>query len=158
MNGKLPPEARSHEPLVTALGPVDAGAAPETNEVVVAENTTRELPNVRGLKAEIARSVLASQGFIVPTSVPAGIVEQVELEHDGSVKLIVREHEVVGDRQMLAEVPNFIGMPMARAIKFAASTGIGIRLSGSGSVLRQEPEAGAAILSEKTIVTLFGEE
>lgn len=161
MNGKLPPAARSQEPLVMATGPVDAGAAPEMNEPVVRDNMgEREMPNVRGLSAESARSILASQGFEVIGSVPAGIVEQVEVVNDESVKLIVQERNPSDNlRRTLAEVPNFIGMPMARAIKFAASTGVGIRLSGSGSVLKQVPEPGAAIsATEKPIVTLFGEE
>jgi cell division protein FtsI (penicillin-binding protein 3) len=159
MNGKLPPEGRSNQPLLTTAGPIDGGAAPEISEPIVTETSDiRELPNVRGLKSELARSLLASQGFIVSQSVPAGIVEQVEIVNDGSVKLTVRAHELPEEKRILSEVPNFIGMPMARAIKFAASTGIGIRLTGSGSVLRQEPEAGASITTEKTIVTLFGEE
>jgi len=72
--------------------------------------------------------------------------------------LIVRERTASEERRILAEVPNFIGMPMARAIKFAASTGIAIRLSGGGSVQKQTPEPGAAMTADKVTVTLFGEE
>lgn len=158
MNGKLPIEARSAEPLLTTVSAGD-GTAPEITEpVVVTSGDVREVPNVRGLKSEIARSILASQGFTVTESVPAGIVEQVELLNGGSVKIHVRASKLNDEQHELAEVPNFIGMSMARAIKFAASTGVSIRLSGSGSVLRQDPDAGTAITSEKTIITLFGEE
>lgn len=159
MNGELPVEARTSTPFLTTAAPVDGGAAPEIEGPIITEKSDeRELPNVRGMSADLARSILASQGYTVTQSVPAGIVEQVELVKDGSVKLIVRAQEPLELKRSLSEVPNFIGMPMARAIKFAASTGIGIRLSGSGSVVRQEPEPGAALTTEKAIVTLFGEE
>lgn len=157
MDGKLPAEARSAQPLLVTAVPDDAAAAPEIAEPIVTEKSdAREIPNVRGLKSELARSLLASQGFTVTENVPAGIVEQVEIVNDGSVKLIVRTPEPSVENR--TEVPNFIGMPMARAIKFAASTGTGIRLVGSGSVLRQEPEPGTVQTSDKSIVTLFGEE
>jgi cell division protein FtsI (penicillin-binding protein 3) len=166
MNGKLPPEARGGQPMMAAAQPaVDEGGALEIDGTVVlprSENDDREMPDVRGLAVETARSILASQGFSVLATEKKGVVEQANKFGGDSVRLTIRAQMLTGDeaprQTQEVEMPDFIGMPMARAMKYAATSGLRARFVGDGSVTKQMPDAGSKLDARNPAVTLFGEE
>jgi beta-lactam-binding protein with PASTA domain len=120
------------------------------------------MPDVRGLSIETARSILASQGFSVSAAEKKGVVEQAARFGSDSVRLTVRAKMVTGDeapsQTQEVEMPDFIGMPMARAMKYAATSGLRARFVGDGSVSKQVPDAGSKLDARNPAVTLFGEE
>jgi hypothetical protein len=164
MEGKLPIGARSSEPLMASDGPVEGGYL-EIEGTVVYENvehSEREMPDVRGLSTDAARSILASQGFIIIGKPQQGIVERIQQVGD-SVGLVVRTHiKRDGTGALVLQeltAPDLIGMPMARAMKYATSLGIRVTFSGDGSaVIKQSPEAGTPLDRKNPMITLSGEE
>ncbi|MEP7236195.1 MAG: penicillin-binding transpeptidase domain-containing protein, partial [Ignavibacteriota bacterium] len=163
--GKLPTDARS-QPVVPPEVAVDAGVV-EIDGTLLRPNdrdNDRELPDVRGLSQDVARSTLAAQGFTVVGHSSSGVVERITRFGGDSVRFILRsantEEETpkpTGESQMV-EVPDFINMPMARAMKFGAASNLRVHLVGEGKVERQFPEAGAKLDSKNPMVTLFGDE
>lgn len=164
-NGKLPLDARSPAQLAAATPPVDDGGLVEIDGTVVRtrDNTDdREIPDVRGLPLDVARSTLAAQGFVVLKSAQSGVVERITRVGSDSVRFVLRpstdeESESKGEGLMI-EVPDFRKMPMARALKFGAASNVGVHLVGDGKVERQFPEPGVKVDAKNPIVTLFGDE
>lgn len=167
-NGKLPSGARSQaEITAAALTVPEDGGIVEIDGTVLRtreQNDDREMPDVRGLPIDVARSTLAAQGFIVLKSAATGVVERATRFGSDSVRFILRpsvnegETSKLGGESRLVEVPDFRQMPMARAMKFGAASNVRTRLVGEGKVEKQFPEAGAKIDAKNPIVTLFGDE
>ena len=124
----------------------------------------REMPDVRGLPIDVARSTLAAQGFIVLKSAATGVVERATKFGGDSVRFVLRPSTNEGEtskpagENSLIEVPDFRQMPMARAMKFGTASNVRTKLVGEGKVEKQFPEAGAKIDAKNPIVTLFGDE
>ena len=165
--GKLPVEARSKEAIAAATTSVDDGGLVEIDGTVLhtrEHDDDREMPDVRGLTQDAARSTLAAQGFIVSKSAVTGVVERTTRFGGDSVRFTLRPLLAEGEssRQSgehgLFEVPNFVGMGMTRAMKFGAASNVQTKLVGDGKVQRQLPEVGAKIDAKNPIVTLFGDE
>jgi cell division protein FtsI (penicillin-binding protein 3) len=158
-NGKLPPEARSAVPATTPM--VDEGATIVIDGTVLNPHeaqSSREMPEVRGLTGEAGRSLLASQGFFVIGATNAdGIIERAEKRGGDSVLLRIRPRTAGIAEAEKVSVPDFVRLPMARAMKFGAMNSVRTKLVGQGNVARQFPEAGASV-DKNGIVTLFGDE
>jgi cell division protein FtsI (penicillin-binding protein 3) len=163
MTGQLPNEARSQikdqKPLV------DEGVVEIEGTVLNARTEEhREMPEVRGLTSDAGRELLASQGFtVVNAKSDNGIIDKVQECGRDSVRFILSKPHDEDRRTSNAshQVPDFSGMPVVRAIKFAASKGLRVRAVGSGKVQKQFPLAGAMIEVESgqsPTVTLFGAE
>src|SRR5438552_5303973 len=79
-NGKLPADARSQMQMAAAPIPaVDDAGLVEIDGTMIRtheNNDDREMPDVRGLAQDVARSTLAAQGFVVLASAGDGIVER----------------------------------------------------------------------------------
>ncbi|MFI5200757.1 MAG: penicillin-binding transpeptidase domain-containing protein [Candidatus Kapaibacterium sp.] len=175
MNHELPPEARTQPepqaPMVTE-GVVDIDGVPVESQ----DEPSRQLWEVRGLTAEQGRSLMASQGFVVAgpkdERSSESIIDDVikcggdtvrfVLASANSVKSSVGEQNpTTAARDEQSSAPDFVGMPMARAIKLASADGFRVKMSGSGTVAQQFPEAGARVSNEAAgspTLTLFGEE
>lgn len=166
-SGKLPPDARSPMPIASAAPVIEEGGAIEIDGTVMHPreyDDDREMPDVRGLTLDVARSTLAAQGFVVVGSAQKGVVERATRSGSDSVRFVLRAPDAEGEtikpagENLLVEVPEFRQMPMTRAMKFGAASNIRIRLIGDGKVEKQFPEAGAKIDAKNAIVTLFGDE
>jgi cell division protein FtsI (penicillin-binding protein 3) len=166
-NGKLPQGARSQAEIAQASPVVEDGGLIEIDGTVVRaheHDDDREMPDVRGLSQDVARSTLAAQGFIVIGSASTGVVERATRFGGDSVRFILRpvteetETSKLTGESRLVEVPDFRQMPMARAMKFGAASNVRIHLVGDGKVEKQFPEAGAKIDAKNPTVTLFGDE
>jgi len=179
MNHELPPEARTQPepqaPMVTE-GVVDIDGVP----VEAQEEPSRPLWEVRGLTAEQGRSLMASQGFVVAG--PKGerssdaLIDDVIKCGGDTVRFVLasttsntkpaagEQNPTIAarDEQSSSAAPDFVGMPMARAIKLASADGFRVKMSGSGTVAQQIPEAGARMslieAAGSPTLTLFGEE
>ncbi len=162
MTGKLPLQARAKQPQHAPMPDIAEAGALEVEGVVVMPNTSldRELPDLRGFTTDAARSVLASQGFTVAGKPASGIVEKAIRTEGGEIELIIRGQAAADDiaPASVSTAPDFIGMPIARALKFAASGGIRIKILGEGKVARQSPEPGAELDAADPSITLFGAE
>ena len=148
--GKLPPEARTAQPETTPR--VDEGAPIIIDGTVLAQRErqeTRELPEVRGMTAEAGRSLLASQGFIVvgahQNGVQQGMIEKLERAGGDSVRLQIDTHLSDGAEPVKVNVPDFVKLPMARAMQFGALNGVRTKLVGQGTIKRQFPEPGISV-------------
>ncbi|HET6511170.1 MAG TPA: penicillin-binding transpeptidase domain-containing protein [Candidatus Kapabacteria bacterium] len=160
MNGKLPPEARAQQ--VAAKPAVDEGGIIEIEGTILnrrADEEAREMPEVRGLSVEAGKLLLASQGFTV-IAPEKGVIERVEKRGADSVRFIVMKNvDLTGKRNAQpVPVPNFIGMTVGRAMKVGTMNNMQVRVIGEGMVLKQFPEAGAALDKNNPVITLFGEE
>ncbi len=164
--GKLPPDAR-------APGAVPIPSIADEGGVVEIEGTIlntrekdnaidRDMPDVRGLPMDLAKRVLSSQGFTVASGNEVGVVERAIKFGGDSVRLVIRTATAKDDSKSGlssdTETPNFLGMPMARAMKFAAASNVRVKFVGDGKVVRQTPDAGATIDAQNPTVTLFGDE
>lgn len=165
MDGKLPTEARSNEPIMVDAVPVEGGDLEIEGTVVYdrAESSDRELPDVRGLGTDAARSILASQGFAIAGKPQQGIVERIQKFSGDSVGLVIRTQAKRDGTGALAlqelTAPDLVGMPMARAMKYATSLGIRVTFSGDGSaVVTQSPAAGVPLDVKNPMMTLSGKE
>jgi cell division protein FtsI (penicillin-binding protein 3) len=163
-NGKLPIDARSQAQIASISPAVDDGGLVEIDGTVLRtreHDDDREMPDVRGLPQDVARSTLAAQGFVVMKSAETGVVERATRFGGDSVRFVLRAPEPDGDKASgdgLVEVPDFRLMPMARAMKFGTASNVRVHLVGDGKVNKQFPEAGAKIDAKNPIVTLFGDE
>jgi cell division protein FtsI (penicillin-binding protein 3) len=163
--GKLPLDARSQIPTATMTPQVDDGGLVEIDGTVLhthENNDDREMPDVRGLPQDVARSTLAAQGFVVLKSAETGVVERITRFGGDSVRFVLRpsteeESRSNGGSPMI-EVPDFRQMPMTRALKFGTASNVRVHLVGEGKVEKQFPEAGAKVDAKNPIVTLFGDE
>jgi membrane peptidoglycan carboxypeptidase len=158
MDGKLPVEARVTQPDAKPL--IDEGAPIVIDGTVLDQHETdgvREMPEVRGLTTESARSLLASQGFRAPTSTPDGIVERVERTTGDSVRLVLQSRTTDNTAPAKVRVPDFVKLPISRAMKFGALSNLHTKLVGQGIVKRQFPEPGTSV-DKNSVVTLFGDE
>jgi len=177
MKQELPPEARTQPeppaPMI-AEGVVDIDGVP----VEAQDAPSRPLWEARGLTAEQGYSLMASQGFIVTgpkgeRSSGAIIDDVIKCGGDtvrfvlasSTTKLSVEEQNptiTARDERSSSAAPDFVGMPMARAIKLASADGFRVKMSGSGTVAQQFPEAGARLSLIEAVgsptLTLFGEE
>jgi cell division protein FtsI (penicillin-binding protein 3) len=165
MDGKLPLDARSNEPVMVDATPVEGGALEIEGTILEdrGEPSERELPDVRGLGTDAARSILASQGFAIIGKPQQGIVERIEKFSGDSVMLVIRTQSVRESTGALASqgsvIPDLTGMPVARAMKYATSLGIQTKITGSGSrVVTQSPAAGTRIYGRNPAITLSSEE
>jgi cell division protein FtsI (penicillin-binding protein 3) len=164
MNGTLPNEARSTAKEQKPL--VDEGVVEIEGTVLNARDEDhREMPEVRGLSSEAGRELLASQGFtVVNAKTEQGIIDKVQECGKDSVRFLLsrpKEDDRHAQSNAGRQVPEFSGMPMARAIKIAASKGWRVRAVGAGSVTKQFPVAGSTVELESgqsPTVTLFGAE
>jgi cell division protein FtsI (penicillin-binding protein 3) len=166
-NGKLPQGARSQTQIAQVSPVIEDGGLVEIDGTVMHtldRDDDREMPDVRGLPQDVARSTFAAQGFTVIGSAQTGVVERTTRFGGYSVRFILRASnaetetsKATGESQ-LVEVPDFMHMPMARAMKFGAASNVRVHLVGDGKVERQFPEAGAKIDSKSPTVTLFGDE
>ena len=164
--GKLPIDARA--PMPTPVpSMVDEGGTVEIEGTILntreKDNTIdRDMPDVRGLPMDLAKRVLTSQGFTVASGNEIGVVERSIRFGGDSVRLVLRTATAKDDSNVGVisdtETPNFLGMPMARAMKFAAASNVRVRFVGDGKVVRQTPDAGATIDAQNPTVTLFGDE
>lgn len=165
MDGKLPIEARTNEPLFVSNAPVEGGDIEIEGTIMYdkAETSERELPDVRGLNTDAARSILASQGFAIVGKPQQGIVERIQKFSGDSVGLVIRAQSKRDGTGALAlqelTAPDLVGMPMARAMKYATSLGIRVTFSGDGSaVVTQSPAAGTLLDIKNPMMTLSGKE
>lgn len=165
MDGNLPIEARTNEPLLVSNVPVEGGDIEIEGTIMYdrAETSERELPDVRGLNTDAARSILASQGFAIVGKPQQGIVERIQKFSGDSVGLVIRAQSKRDGTGALAlqelTAPDLVGMPMARAMKYATSLGIRVTFSGDGSaVVTQSPAAGSPLDIKNPMMTLSGKE
>lgn len=160
MTGKLPAEARMAPAPVKAA--VDEGGPIEIEGTILNqkdEEESREMPDVRGLSVEAGQSLLASQGFTVIA--PAkGVIERAEKEGGDTVRFIVAKGAETGMKREVQSVriPNFVGMPVGRAMKLATTNNMQVRVVGEGKVQKQFPESGATFDKNNPVIMLFGEE
>ncbi len=163
---ELPPEART-APAPTPLiadGVVDIDGVPIEND-----EPDRPIWEVRGLTEEQGRTLLASQGFIVKgtnnNNSADDIIADVQKCGGDTVRFVLAKPNA--EQQTPATLaseaaPDFVGMPMVRAIKLASAEGFRVKLTGSGTVTQQFPEAGARLNLSETVgsptLSLFGEE
>jgi cell division protein FtsI (penicillin-binding protein 3) len=166
-NGKLPTDARSPLQMAATTPVIEEGGAIEIDGTILRpreHDDDREMPDVRGLTQDVARSTLAAQGFVVIGGAQKGVVERATRFGGDSVRFVLRAPDAEGEtskltgESQLVEVPDFKQMPMARAMKFGAASNVHIRLVGDGKVEKQIPEAGARVDAKNPIVTLFGDE
>lgn len=188
MNHELPPEARRQPPQAPIIteGVADIDGVP----VETQDEPSRPIWEVRGLTGEQGRSLMASQGFVVigPSDkhssesiiddvikcggdtvrfVLAGMNDHLAMHQtkpkagEQNPSIAVRDERSPG-RDEQSSAPDFVGMPMARAIKLASADGFRVKMSGSGTVAQQFPEAGARMslngAAGSPTLTLFGEE
>jgi hypothetical protein len=184
MKQELPPEARTQpQPPAPAIAEevVDIDGVPVESQ----NEPSRQLWEARGLTAEQGYSLMASQGFIVkgPKEVRSSeaIIDDVIKCGGDTVRFVLasmndhlannqtkpqaREQNplpAARDEGSSSAAPDFVGMPMARAIKLASADGFRVKMSGSGTVAQQFPEAGARMSLNGAVgsptLTLFGEE
>ncbi len=158
MDGKLPIEARVTAPDAKPL--IDEGAPIVIDGTVLDPHEAdgiREMPEVRGLTTESARSLLASQGFRASMKTPDGIVERAERTSGDSVRLVLQPRTNDNTAPAKVRVPDFVKLPMSRAMKFGALSNLHTKLVGQGVVKRQFPESGTSV-DKNSVVTLFGDE
>ncbi len=104
---------------------------------------------------------MTKEGIAEPTS----IIDDVIKCGGDTVRFALAKPKADGDdTQTAAEnsPQSCGGLPMARAIKLASADGFRVKTSGSGSVTKQFPDAGARLSANVTTgsptLTLFGEE
>ncbi len=166
-DAKLPVEARTKEiiaPPTVSEGVVDIDGTPLTTK----EESDRSIGDVRGLSVEAGRALLASQGFtVMGAKDQPGVIDKVQKCGGDTVRFIVAKPIQQSDDDRSKEpsvplvAPDLVGMPIARAIKFASASGLRVTASGTGNVTRQSPEAGAALVitpAGSPSIMLFGEE
>ncbi len=162
--GKLPPDARAPMPTITQNAPEEGGSLEIEGTVIRTkerdDNTDRDMPDVRGLTLDLAAKVLSSQGFSVQKADAKGVVERAIRFGGDSVKLILHSATDTAppSANSAGEAPNFVGMPMARAMKYAAASNVRVKFVGDGNIVRQLPEAGATLDAQNPTITLFGDE
>ena len=167
MDGKLPPEARTQPKLDKPL--VDEGVVDIDGTLLSTRDANaRAMPDVRGLTAESGRLLLASQGFtVIGAKDGIGVIDKVEKCGGDTVRLSITKPAMqddgrVGTQSATKVVPDMVGMPMARAIGYAASKGLRVVANGSGVVKKQFPEANTPVDqtfgASSPTVTLFGDE
>jgi cell division protein FtsI (penicillin-binding protein 3) len=108
------------------------------------------VPNVQGMRADIAGQVLKAHGFVMETRGQGDIVaEQFPLENalaerreTVSVRLIDAARETRGD---LVRVPDVVGMSLRQAMNFIKSMNLEPSPMGSGIVRAQYPAAGELV-------------
>lgn len=160
MNGKLPPEARA--PVQDAKPKVDEGAVVEIEGTILKQQRaeeSREMPDVKGLSIEAGKSLLASQGFVVLNTATTGVVDRIEKVGEDTVRIVARHsspEESKPDDHLVA--PDFLGMPISRAMKVGTMSGVRTKVVGQGKVKSQVPAAGAPLDRQNPIITLFGDE
>ncbi len=167
MNHELPPEARSapepQAPMVTE-GVADVDGVP-----IESDEPDRPVWEVRGLTEEQGRTLLASQGFIVDgtkdKASAENVIDNVIKCGGDTVRFVVAKPSAEQPAEATfaaAAAPDFVGMPMARAIKLASAEGFRVRMTGSGTVSQQFPEAGARFSQNgpagSPTLSLFGQE
>jgi cell division protein FtsI (penicillin-binding protein 3) len=161
MNGKLPIEAKTTK---VSAPMVDEGGTIEIDGTVLGmreRETSRDMPEVRGLTLEAGKSLLASQGFVVlGGSKMTGMIDRVEKVGGDTVRCIVSKQSEEGDPDQveMTVAPDFVGMPLTRALRYGTMNGIRTKAVGKGNVVKQFPLAGIAIDSKNPVITLFGEE
>jgi membrane peptidoglycan carboxypeptidase len=166
--GKLPIDARANTPVVAENAPQEGGALEIEGTIVRTKDrddqaVDREMPDVRGLPLDLARRVLLSEGFSVGKADETGVVERAERFGGDSVRLITRaangdDNQLTGGLASALETPDFRGMPVARAMKFAAASNVRVQFVGDGKVVRQNPDPGTKLETRNATVTLFGDE
>ena len=116
----------------------------------------------RGLSAQAGRALLASEGFVVLGPKDAsGVIDKIEKCGGDTVRFVLTKSKSADDDERTNLAPNLIGMPMARAIKFASASGFRVKTSGSGTVAKQFPNAGVQLADgsgSSPTLTLFGAE
>ncbi len=108
------------------------------------------VPNVKGMRADIAGQVLKAHGFVMETRGQGDIVaEQFPLENalaerreTVSVRLISAARESRGN---LVRVPDVVGMSLRQAMNFVKSMNLEPSPMGSGIVRAQYPVAGELV-------------
>lgn len=161
MNGELPAEARTQMKQDHPL--VDEGVVDIDGTLLTTRSEQRAMPDVLGLPVDQGRSLLASQGFTVVGVAPnaTGVIDKIQKCSGDTVRFAVIHDPTPGTARGPVATPSLVGLPMARAIKYASAKGLHVKASGSGAVIRQLPAAGALVSSENSgspTVTLFGEE
>ncbi|HYM34534.1 MAG TPA: penicillin-binding transpeptidase domain-containing protein, partial [Steroidobacteraceae bacterium] len=166
--GKLPSGARSAQPAVVQNAPDEGGSLEIEGTIIRPKDQNdnvidREMPDVRGLPIDLAKRVLGSEGFTVVKANDDGVVERAEKVGGDSVRLVTRaaradESDRLAGMTGTANAPDFRGMPVARAMKFAAASNVRVQFVGDGKVVRQNPDPGAMLDERNPTVTLFGDE
>ena len=72
-----------------------------------------------------------------------------------SIVMLYADGEVETDAGTFVEVPDVTGLSIAAAGRLLASSGLNMRISGSGVAANQSPEAGEMALPTATVTVTF---
>ncbi|MBR9976168.1 MAG: PASTA domain-containing protein [Bacteroidetes bacterium] len=124
-------------------------------------NDRIRVPNVRGMRPDIAAQVLKAHGFNMET-VGSGEVVAEQVPPDNTIaprRTPVTVHLVSAahvQRRDMVRVPDVVGMSLRQAMNFIKSMNLEPSLMGSGVVRTQNPAAGE-LVSRGTRCTLDGD-
>jgi len=140
-------EPRAATPAVTAEPapiatpqPIDVAAAPAEFAKPAIATTT-------------ARSVLATATAPAPESRPRVRVK--EPLHRSSAAQLAKQLTPIGDRMLL---PDFRGLTPAEVRKITANTELGVKMSGRGRAVEQDPPAGTIVGTAQALVIIYFED
>lgn len=118
------------------------------------------VPDVTGMKVSEAISILKKAGFQyaldrsganVVDQLPAGGTEMAEK----SIVMLYADGEIETEAGMFVEVPDVKGLSIAAAGRLLASSGLNMRINGSGVAAQQSPEAGEMTSPTVTVTVTF---
>lgn len=118
------------------------------------------VPDVTGMKVSEAISTLKKAGFQyaldrsganVVDQLPAGGTEMAEK----SIVMLYADGEIETEAGMFVEVPDVKGLSIAAAGRLLASSGLNMRINGSGVAAQQSPEAGEMTSPTVTVTVTF---
>lgn len=133
---------------------------PVHDNIIVKRNSEISVPDVTGLRLDVARKILEGAGLGVQTFGDGIVIKQSPragslIERNAAVTLVLNNgaHVVSTDEVI---VPNVCGMSLRRAVNRLAVDKLKATVHGSGLVVDQMPEPGSAV-SAGTAVVLVGQ-
>lgn len=131
-------------------------------EAVSGDEALREVivPDVTGMTVKEAAAALKEAGlqYMLDTS-GASVVDQLPAAGAGmtenSIVMLYADGAAVDNTGAFVEVPNVIGLSISAANRLLASSGLNMRISGSGVAAAQSPEAGEMALPTATVTVTF---
>jgi len=118
------------------------------------------VPDVVGMSVKEAAAVLKKAGFQYMLD-SAGTKIENQLPAAGammkmnSIVMLYADGEAEYEPSAFAEVPDVTGLSIAAAGRLLASSGLNMRISGSGVAVEQRPEAGEMALPTTTVTVTF---
>lgn len=119
-----------------------------------------EVPDVTGMPVGEAVAALKEAGFqYMLDSSGSRVVDQLPAPgatmKKNSIVMLYADGEVETDAGAFVEVPDVTGLSIAAAGRLLASSGLNMRISGSGVAANQSPEAGEMALPTATVTVTF---